>query len=191
MNYTDQSKNYIGISLGANIEGPYGTPVETLKKSRPLIEEFIKKWFISNSFLAKENVQEQILQFYWSSLYLTSPRGGMINQPDYNNAALVVRNTDNCLIRPNYSSCISLLKGLMNLERKLGRKRSPEIEKWSARSIDIDFLFWGNFKIENPCLSLPHPLIFERDFVLEPLSEALSKIYEKKPLKINLDSNWA
>jgi 2-amino-4-hydroxy-6-hydroxymethyldihydropteridine diphosphokinase len=61
-----------------------------------------------------------------------------------------------------------LLKRLNRIERQLGRKRT--IAK-GPRSIDIDILLFEKFVINTDELSVPHPLMMERRFVLEPLAE--------------------
>lgn len=63
----------------------------------------------------------------------------------------------------------TLMKELLEIERKLGRKRG--IEKNEDRSCDIDILFFGNEIINDRNLSIPHPRIEKRRFVLEPLMD--------------------
>ena len=65
-------------------------------------------------------------------------------------------------------SPIDLLDQVLRVERQQGRIRK---EKWGARSIDIDILFYGSEIIEMPRLLIPHPFIAERRFVLAPLHE--------------------
>ncbi len=62
----------------------------------------------------------------------------------------------------------SLLQFIHQIEGSLGRERS---RKYVARTIDIDILFWDDQVIQQPDLTVPHPLIGERKFVLEPLAE--------------------
>lgn len=61
-----------------------------------------------------------------------------------------------------------LLQRILNVERKMGRKR---LGYKGPRVIDIDVLFYGNFRVDTPQLSIPHPRLTERRFVLEPLAE--------------------
>ena len=78
-----------------------------------------------------------------------------------------------------------LLKGVQAIEKELGRDRDAEAaikaangEPYSSRKIDIDILFYDDLVIETPELTIPHPLMQEREFVLAPLSEiAPSKIH--------------
>lgn len=61
-----------------------------------------------------------------------------------------------------------LLKAVLEIEQQMGRKRGPQK---SSRSIDIDILLFGNSMVETKGLTIPHPRMHERRFVLEPLTE--------------------
>jgi 2-amino-4-hydroxy-6-hydroxymethyldihydropteridine diphosphokinase len=61
-----------------------------------------------------------------------------------------------------------LLERLLAVESRLGRVRA---ERWGARTIDLDLLLYGNETIDEPGLSVPHPRLHERRFVLEPLAD--------------------
>ncbi|MBI4904137.1 MAG: 2-amino-4-hydroxy-6-hydroxymethyldihydropteridine diphosphokinase [Acidobacteria bacterium] len=61
-----------------------------------------------------------------------------------------------------------LLKRLLSIEREMGRRRTMEN---GPRVIDIDILFYGRFLIETPELTIPHPRMGERRFVMEPMVE--------------------
>ena len=63
-----------------------------------------------------------------------------------------------------------LLERLLEIERELGRDRSSG-ERWGPRTIDLDLLLYGDDVIDEPGLSVPHPRLAERRFVLEPLHE--------------------
>jgi 2-amino-4-hydroxy-6-hydroxymethyldihydropteridine diphosphokinase len=63
-----------------------------------------------------------------------------------------------------------LLKALLTIERDLGRDRSRE-ERWGPRTLDLDLLLYGDEVIDEPGLTVPHPRLQERRFVLEPLQE--------------------
>jgi 2-amino-4-hydroxy-6-hydroxymethyldihydropteridine diphosphokinase len=65
-------------------------------------------------------------------------------------------------------SASSLLRKLLAIEANMGRVRT---EKNAPRIIDLDILFYNNFIIKLPHLQVPHPLIPDRRFVLEPLNE--------------------
>lgn len=61
-----------------------------------------------------------------------------------------------------------LISGILNLEQGMGRQRK---QKDGPRIIDIDILFFGTSVIDTPSLTVPHPRLHERRFVLEPLAE--------------------
>ncbi len=65
-------------------------------------------------------------------------------------------------------SPVELLKEIHEIENILGRKRK---ESWGQRTIDIDILFYENEIIKTDFLTLPHPYLQERNFVLIPLYE--------------------
>jgi 2-amino-4-hydroxy-6-hydroxymethyldihydropteridine diphosphokinase len=62
----------------------------------------------------------------------------------------------------------SLLKGILAVEQSMGRRRATGKE---PRTIDIDILFMGRLVVDSPMLTLPHPAIQNRRFVLAPLAE--------------------
>jgi 2-amino-4-hydroxy-6-hydroxymethyldihydropteridine diphosphokinase len=84
---------------------------------------------------------------------------GITDQPDFLNLAIEIH-TD---LKP-----LEVLEQTQSVENQLGRIRK---EKWGARLIDIDILFYGNEIIDEPNLKVPHPLMQERDFVLTPMAE--------------------
>jgi 2-amino-4-hydroxy-6-hydroxymethyldihydropteridine diphosphokinase len=61
-----------------------------------------------------------------------------------------------------------LLRGILALEREMGRKRT---QNKGPRNIDIDILLFGNSIVETKGLTIPHPALHQRRFVLEPLAE--------------------
>lgn len=66
-----------------------------------------------------------------------------------------------------------LLAGILDVQRQMGRKRT---QKKGPRTIDIDILLFGNSIIETKGLTVPHPAMHERRFVLEPLAEIASEV---------------
>lgn len=90
-----------------------------------------------------------------SHFYKTAPVGPP--QPDYINACITIETT----LAPR-----DLLHQLLTIEGQFGRVRK---ERWGARSLDLDVLFYGDRIIEAPKLSVPHPRLHERPFVLTPL----------------------
>jgi len=93
-----------------------------------------------------------------SSLYRTRPVG-MVEQDWFVNGAVQCETS----LSPE-----SLLDSLQKLEKQFGRIR--EIH-WGPRTLDLDLLAFGSEKITTPDLTIPHPLLHERLFVLVPLAE--------------------
>jgi 2-amino-4-hydroxy-6-hydroxymethyldihydropteridine diphosphokinase len=94
-----------------------------------------------------------------SPFYRTAPFGP-VEQPSFVNAAAGLLT---CL-DPH-----ALLAALRELERRLGR--SPPRERWGPREIDLDLLVHGTAVVSDDVLTLPHPGIPQRDFVLYPLRD--------------------
>jgi 2-amino-4-hydroxy-6-hydroxymethyldihydropteridine diphosphokinase len=85
--------------------------------------------------------------------------GGPADSPAFLNGVVEVETT----LVPH-----ALLARLLEIERSLGRERR---QKWEPRPIDLDLIFYGDQVVDTPDLQLPHPLMQERRFVLEPLAE--------------------
>ena len=66
-----------------------------------------------------------------------------------------------------------LLKRILDLERKMGRRRTQDK---GPRNIDIDILLFGSSIVDTKGLTIPHPALHERRFVLEPLAEIASEV---------------
>jgi len=64
----------------------------------------------------------------------------------------------------------ALLFMLQRVEQSFGRDRSKE-ERWGARTLDLDLIAYDELSLQRPELTLPHPRLFERAFVLVPLVE--------------------
>jgi 2-amino-4-hydroxy-6-hydroxymethyldihydropteridine diphosphokinase len=98
-----------------------------------------------------------------SSMYETEP-WGVTDQPKFINMVIRIGTT----LEPS-----ELLAALKEIERKMGR---VDTGKWGPRVIDLDILLYGDLVIDEPDLTIPHPHMFERDFVLKPLSEIAPEI---------------
>lgn len=94
-----------------------------------------------------------------SAIYQTESWGGGPTQPDYLNQVLRVQTE---------LDAEAVLKGALAIESRLGRTRQL---RWESRLIDIDLLFYGKEVWDLPHLTVPHPRIQERNFVLIPLCE--------------------
>ncbi|MGH7635764.1 MAG: 2-amino-4-hydroxy-6-hydroxymethyldihydropteridine diphosphokinase, partial [Gemmatimonadaceae bacterium] len=95
-----------------------------------------------------------------SSDYQTPP-WGVTDQPPFMNAVITADTT----LTPQ-----DLLARAQAVERALGRERAQE-RHWGPRTVDIDILAYDDVTLDTPELTLPHPHLFERAFVLVPLAE--------------------
>ncbi len=93
-----------------------------------------------------------------SSLYETAPVG-VTAQPDFLNAVAALE---------TLLPALELLTVFLHLEKQIGRVRTF---RWGPRVIDLDLLLYGNEQVSLPSLTVPHPRLRERAFVLVPLAE--------------------
>lgn len=94
-----------------------------------------------------------------SALYQTAPIGGPDQGPYLNAVAVIETNL----------SARDLLDACLEIERAHGRERR---ERWGPRTLDLDVVLFGDSVIDEPGLTVPHPELANRRFVLEPLAEA-------------------
>ncbi|MFH1457875.1 MAG: 2-amino-4-hydroxy-6-hydroxymethyldihydropteridine diphosphokinase [Candidatus Omnitrophota bacterium] len=109
----------------------------------------------------KINALEETKVIKLSRLMETAPLNGPTSQRKFLNACLKIK-TD---ISPFH-----LLKKLKQIEKELGRKRTL---RFGSRTIDLDILLYQDKVINSRNLKIPHPRMFERKFVLKPLSEVV------------------
>ena len=95
-----------------------------------------------------------------SSFYETAPVG-LVEQPDFVNGVAALRTA----LPPE-----ELMTALLRIEQQHGRDRSVSVPK-GPRTLDLDLLSYGDVVIETPTLTLPHPSLADRRFVLVPLTE--------------------
>ncbi len=103
-----------------------------------------------------------------SSFRETEPVGGPAGQGPYLNAAVAVETT----LDP-----AKLLGTLQSIENRAGRTRSV---RWGERTLDLDLLLFDDEIIESEELTLPHPRLADRRFVLEPLAEIAPEAIEPR-----------
>lgn len=112
-----------------------------------------------------------------SSLYETEPSGGPPSQGRYLDGAAEIRTS----LSPH-----DLLKHLKQIERKAGR--TPSDVRWGPREIDLDILLYGDMVVDDADLTIPHLLLHQRRFMVEPLAEiapgAFHPILKKTALEI-------
>jgi len=95
-----------------------------------------------------------------SGMHGTAPAGGPAGQPDFVNAAVQVETS----LPPQ-----ALLHEMLRIETQLGRER---LERWGPRTLDLDLLLYEDVVLHSAELSLPHPRMAHRRFVLEPAAVA-------------------
>jgi 2-amino-4-hydroxy-6-hydroxymethyldihydropteridine diphosphokinase len=96
-------------------------------------------------------------------LYRTAPLSP-VAQPDYLNTVVLLRSA----LAPR-----ALLACAQELEQQAGRARA---ERWGPRTLDVDLLFCGDRTVDEPDLTLPHPRLRERAFVLAPLAALVPEL---------------
>ncbi len=135
------------IALGANLRSPWGEPAETLREAVRRLGELGR---VTNA----------------SSFYETDPVG-LIDQPRFTNAAaLLATDLDPC----------ALMRSLLRIESAMGRVRSADAPPKGPRVIDLDLLLYvdaagRSLVLRDAKLTLPHPAMHQRAFVLRPLAE--------------------
>jgi 2-amino-4-hydroxy-6-hydroxymethyldihydropteridine diphosphokinase len=100
-----------------------------------------------------------------SRLYRSRPMGPQ-DQPDYVNAAAGLLTT----LEPH-----ALLRALKSLESELGK--SQPVERWGPRRIDFDILLLGDVNLLDVELTIPHPGLTQRNWVLYPLAEIAPDLF--------------
>jgi 2-amino-4-hydroxy-6-hydroxymethyldihydropteridine diphosphokinase len=130
------------IALGSNLASQWGDPAATLREAV--------------SRVAQLGYVRAV-----SSFYETAPVG-YADQPNFVNAAMLLETE----LEPE-----ELMRSLLAIEHSMGRDRSVAIPAKGPRKIDLDLLLMGDVILATPDLTLPHPAMAERRFVLEPLAE--------------------
>ncbi len=116
-------------------------------------------WRNQNLLQARQLLQIQLGKEIQASACYETSAWGLEDQPDFLNQA--------CLYETPLTPLQALEKALA-IEQQLGRVR---LRKWDQRLIDIDLIFYGNQIINTPQLTLPHPWMQDRRFVLVPVAE--------------------
>ncbi|MGV6850885.1 MAG: 2-amino-4-hydroxy-6-hydroxymethyldihydropteridine diphosphokinase [bacterium] len=115
------------------------------------------KWAVSQM----QSISTRTVQS--SALYRTHP-WGVKDQPMFINSVVLMWT----VLKP-----LALLKKLQNFENEAGRKRKKH---WGPRVLDLDVLLYSDHCVNEPDLIIPHPLMHQRRFVLQPLHELLPEI---------------
>ncbi len=105
-----------------------------------------------------------------SGVYQTAP-WGFVSKDNFLNMCVGFR---------TIQSADSVLRSCQDIEMQLGRSRSKKGEGYSSRNIDLDILYYGDSQIMTNDLIVPHPRIYERNFVLLPLLDIASDFIDPK-----------
>jgi len=124
---------------------------------------------LANLRSARDSLSERLEVVRASSVYETAPQGEVPDQPDFLNAVLAIETE----LGP-----LELLGACKEVERGLGR--APGGARQGPRSIDIDVLLLGEIRLQTERLTLPHPELAARRFVLEPLLEVMTAVNEQR-----------
>lgn len=114
---------------------------------------------------AIELINHRLGQVEAISQFIETEPEGFVSPFMFLNAALRMRTE---------LSPLALLIGLQQIERELGRTQKSHDGIHYDRSIDLDILLYDNVRIDTPILTIPHPRMQERSFVLLPLQEVLT-----------------
>lgn len=129
------------LGLGSNLANEIGSPLAHLQLAIAALK-------------ANSDFRSVIV----SSFYRSAPMGPQ-DQPDFVNAVVELE---------TQLSPMDLLDACQALETKARRER---LRHWGERSLDVDVLLYGDDRVNEPRLTVPHPGIFDRSFVLVPLAE--------------------
>jgi 2-amino-4-hydroxy-6-hydroxymethyldihydropteridine diphosphokinase len=129
------------IALGSNLSSRFGAPAENLREAIHRLDDLGTVTAVSR-------------------FHETEPVG-YTQQPKFLNAVALLETE---------VSPLDLLRGLLAVEHSMGRDRGKSPPK-GPRIIDLDLLLYGTLVLDDPALTLPHPSLHERRFVLAPLAE--------------------
>ena len=115
-------------------------------------------------------IDERVGQVLRQSSFLETEPWGFESENTFLNAVI--------LCETMLSPC-EVLRLTQQIERDMGRKknvnRKTENREYSDRPIDIDILLYDDLTVDEPDLKIPHPLMYEREFVMKPLREVISE----------------
>jgi 2-amino-4-hydroxy-6-hydroxymethyldihydropteridine diphosphokinase len=120
-------------------------------------------------------VEDDIGKIITASSIFETTAWGNENQNNFLNSVIEIKTP---------FDAFTILQKSQEIENNLGRERS---DKWGERTIDIDILFYNNKIINTKELTIPHPLIQKRKFVLVPLSE-IAPSYKHPILRKNIST---
>ncbi len=112
---------------------------------------------------AREALSREVILISSSQVYETEAWGGVAENGSFLNQVLLITTS----LEP-----LALLQLTQAIELSLGRTRE---QHWGDRTIDIDILYFGDQICNSSSLTIPHPFLSQRSFVLQPLAEILPK----------------
>ena len=121
----------------------------------------------ANLRTAVSEIEKRIGKINSLSAFYTTEPWGFVSVNTFTNAV--------CCIETSLSP-IELLKETQIIEREMGRDKKTINHIYSDRLIDIDILLYDDIIYDTPELTIPHPLMCERNFVMEPLTEIAPEI---------------
>ena len=136
----------VAIALGSSLDSPMGDRASHIRAGFKALAALPHTRVIAHSNLHHTDA-------------VTPP--GTPAGPPYLNAAMTLETT----LAPR-----ELLHAMLDIERRRGRDRARE-GRWGPRTLDLDLLLYGHLVIDEPGLTVPHPRMLDRTFVLEPLAE--------------------
>ena len=116
-------------------------------------------------------MEEQIGRLVRQSALLVTEPWGFDSANTFTNSVLLV---DTCACYETTLQPLEILRLTKEIEIQLGRTVKSSGGQYHDRSIDIDILLYDNLEMQTDELTIPHPLMQKRDFVMIPLSEILS-----------------
>ena len=113
---------------------------------------------------ALKHLQENGVEVIKTSTFIETEPYGVTDQPGFVNAV--------CQVETELTP-LELLRLLLSIEQEMGRVR---LRRWGERNIDLDLLLYEDAVLESEELTLPHPDMQNRDFVLIPLAEIAGEV---------------
>lgn len=149
INRRDSPRPPCFVGLGANLDSAHGSPAQAVLAAAGAL------------------VPLSAVPVLLSSLWQTTPVDCPPGSPVFINAVAAIIPLDT--FSQDHEGALELLHALQRIEADFGRVRGDQVN--APRIIDVDLLCWGDLVLETTVLTLPHPRMLERRFVLEPLAQ--------------------
>lgn len=119
---------------------------------------------------ARAMIERRVGRVVASSMVRYTPSWGFEAEQEFGNQVIVV---DTALSARELLETVWAIETFYGRDREIENLTKKEGQRYSSRSLDIDILFYGDQTIDSEDLSVPHRLMAERSFVLEPLAEVM------------------